>query len=262
MTAIKVISLRDGVTVLSTSPSSFSPSSPSSSTLFNGIRAYETNTDFKTRSGDEATYFAKDGVKFSWRDVFYDITKGEEDGEQLDNIENADANAAIIAATGDGRRTIALALPSHPSVLIFYRWQGGMSELERNRALMRQQHRKSAYSASDTVFNAFTRVLESKITPAVLVGLVSYYTFFVKNKDAAVRINERARIDYAKLMHTARQQQLQNGDPPQFKRDSRKLYREFDPKKFRREVLVPKEKMKMTSKSKTTVVKDEAPAGA
>jgi len=262
LTAIKVISLRDGVTVLSTSPSSFSPSSPSSSTLFNGIRAYETNTDFKTRSGDEATYFAKDGVKFSWRDVFYDITKGEEDGEQLDNIENADANAAIIAATGDGRRTIALALPSHPSVLIFYRWQGGMSELERNRALMRQQHRKSAYSASDTVFNAFTRVLESKITPAVLVGLVSYYTFFVKNKDAAVRINERARIDYAKLMHTARQQQLQNGDPPQFKRDSRKLYREFDPKKFRREVLVPKEKMKMTSKSKTTVVKDEAPAGA
>ena len=262
LTAIKVISLRDGVTVLSTSPSSFSPSSPSSSTLFNGIRAYETNTDFKTRSGDEATYFAKDGVKFSWRDVFYDITKGEEDGEQLDNIENADANAAIIAATGDGRRTIALALPSHPSVLIFYRWQGGMSELERNRALMRQQHHKNAYSASDTVFNAFTRVLESKITPAVLVGLVSYYTFFVKNKDAAVRINERARIDYAKLMHTARQQQLQNGDPPQFKRDSRKLYREFDPKKFRREVLVPIEKMKMTSKSKTTVVKDEAPAGA
>jgi len=262
LTTIKVISLRDGVTVLSTSPSSFSPSSPSSSTLFNGIRAYETNTDFKTRGGDEATYFAKDGVKFSWRDVLYDITKGEEDGEQLDNIENANANAAIIAATGDGRRTIALALPSHPSVLIFYRWQGGMSELERNRALMRQQHHKNAYSASDTVFNAFTRVLESKITPAVLVGLVSYYTFFVKNKDAAVRINERARIDYAKLMHTARQQQLQNGDPPQFKRDSRKLYREFDPKKFRREVLVPIEKMKMTSKSKTTVVKDEAPAGA
>jgi len=87
LTTIKVISLRDGVTVLSTSPSSFSPSSPSSSTLFNGIRAYETNTDFKTRGGDEATYFAKDGVKFSWRDVLYDITKGEEDGEQLDNIE-------------------------------------------------------------------------------------------------------------------------------------------------------------------------------
>ena len=250
----KIVSLRDGVAVFSASL----PSSSSPHPLFNGIRAYETNTDFKTRSDDDETYFAKDGVKFSWRDVLYDITKGEEeDGERLsDDTDDDDVNASLITATGDGRRTLAFALPSHPSVLVFYRWQGGMSELERNRALMRRQQRKNAqHSASSftTVFDAFTRLLESKITPALLVGVVSYYTFFVKNKDAAVKLNERARIDYANMMHTAREQQQQqqqyqqNGrDSPQFKRrDSRKLYREFDPKKFRKEVLVPKEKMKM-----------------
>ena len=267
----KIVSLRDGVAVFSASlPSSSSPHPP----LFNGIRAYETNTDFKTRSDDGESYFAKDGVKFSWRDVLYDITKGEEeDGERLsDDTDDDDANAALITATGDGRRTLAFALPSHPSVLVFYRWQGGMSELERNRALMRRQQRKNAqHSASSftTVFDAFTRVLESKITPALLVGVVSYYTFFVKNKDAAVKLNERARIDYANMMHTAREQQQQqrqyqqNGrDSPQFKRrDSRKLYREFDPKKFRKEVLVPKEKMKMMT-SKQMKTDKNAPAGA
>ena len=133
-----------------------------------------------------------------------------------------------------------------------------MSELERNRALMRQRQRKNAYSASDSVFNLFTRVLESKITPAIVVGFVSYYTLFVKNKDAAVKFNERARMDYAKMMHTAQHQHQQNGDPSQFKRDSRKLYREFDPKKFRKEVLVPKEKMKKMAKSNA----DNAPSGA
>jgi len=269
----KIVSLRDGVAVFSASlPSSSSPHPP----LFNGIRAYETNTDFKTRSDDDETYFAKDGVKFSWRDVLYDIMKGEEeDGERLsDDTDDDDVNAALITATGDGRRTIAFALPSHPSVLVFYRWQGGMSELERNRALMRRQQRKNAqHSASSftTVFDAFTRLLESKITPALLVGVVSYYTFFVKNKDAAVKLNERARIDYANMMHTAREQQQQqqqyqqNGrDSPQFKRrDSRKLYREFDPKKFRKEVLVPKEQMKMKMRSKQMKTDDEnAPAGA
>jgi len=269
----KIVSLRDGVAVFSASlPSSSSPHPP----LFNGIRAYETNTDFKTRSDDGESYFAKDGVKFSWRDVLYDITKGEEeDGERLsDDTDDDDANAALITATGDGRRTLAFALPSHPSVLVFYRWQGGMSELERNRALMRRQQRKNAqHSASSftTVFDAFTRLLESKITPALLVGVVSYYTFFVKNKDAAVKLNERARIDYANMMHTAREQQQQqrqyqqNGrDSPQFKRrDSRKLYREFDPKKFRKEVLVPKEQMKMKMRSKQMKTDDEnAPAGA
>jgi len=139
---------------------------------------------------------------------------------------------------------------------------------------MRRQQRKNAqHSASSftTVFDAFTRLLESKITPALLVGVVSYYTFFVKNKDAAVKLNERARIDYANMMHTAREQQQQqqqyqqNGrDSPQFKRrDSRKLYREFDPKKFRKEVLVPKEQMKMKMRSKQMKTDDEnAPAGA
>ncbi|CAL6390612.1 unnamed protein product [Bathycoccus prasinos] len=268
----KIVSLRDGVAVFSASL----PSSSSPHPLFNGIRAYETNTDFKTRSDDDETYFAKDGVKFSWRDVLYDITKGEEeDGERLsDDTDDDDVNVARITATGDGRRTIAFALPSHPSVLVFYRWQGGMSELERNRALMRRQQRKNAqHSASSftTVFDAFTRLLESKITPAILVGVVSYYTFFVKNKDAAVKLNERARIDYANMMHTAREQQQQqqqyqqNGrDSPQFKRrDSRKLYREFDPKKFRKEVLVPKEKMKMKMTSSKRKTEDEnAPAGA
>lgn len=262
----KIVSLRDGVAVFSASlPSSSSPHPP----LFNGIRAYETNTDFKTRSDDDETYFAKDGVKFSWRDVLYDITKGEEeDGERLsDDTDDDDVNAALITATGDGRRTIAFALPSHPSVLAFYRWQGGMSELERNRALMRRQQRKNAQNSASsftTVFDAFTRVLESKITPAILVGVVSYYTFFVKNKDAAVKLNERARIDYANMMHTAQQQQQQqqyqqNGrDSPQFKRrDSRKLYREFDPKEFRKEVLVPKEKMKMMTTSKQMKTGDE-----
>ena len=268
----KIVSLRDGVAVFSTSL----PSSSSPHPLFNGIRAYETNTDSKTRSDDDETYFAKDGVKFSWRDVLYDITKGEEeDGERLsDDTDDDDVNASLITATGDGRRTLAFALPSHPSVLVFYRWQGGMSELERNRALMRRQQRKNAqHSASSftTVFDAFTRLLESKITPALLVGVVSYYTFFVKNKDAAVKLNERARIDYANMMHTAREQQQQqqqyqqNGrDSPQFKRrDSRKLYREFDPKKFRKEVLVPKEQMKMKMRSKQMKTDDEnAPAGA
>lgn len=268
----KIVSLRDGVAVFSASL----PSSSSPHPLFNGIRAYETNTDFKTRSDDDETYFAKDGVKFSWRDVLYDITKGEEeDGERLsDDTDDDDVNASLITATGDGRRTLAFALPSHPSVLVFYRWQGGMSELERNRALMRRQQRKNAqHSASSftTVFDAFTRLLESKITPALLVGVVSYYTFFVKNKDAAVKLNERARIDYANMMHTAREQQQQqqqyqqNGrDSPQFKRrDSRKLYREFDPKKFRKEVLVPKEQMKMKMRSKQMKTDDEnAPAGA
>lgn len=262
----KIVSLRDGVAVFSASlPSSSSPHPP----LFNGIRAYETNTDFKTRSDDDETYFAKDGVKFSWRDVLYDITKGEEeDGERLsDDTDDDDVNAALITATGDGRRTIAFALPSHPSVLAFYRWKGGMSELERNRALMRRQQRKNAQNSASsftTVFDAFTRVLESKITPAILVGVVSYYTFFVKNKDAAVKLNERARIDYANMMHTAQQQQQQqqyqqNGrDSPQFKRrDSRKLYREFDPKEFRKEVLVPKEKMKMMTTSKQMKTGDE-----
>jgi hypothetical protein len=268
----KIVSLRDGVAVFSASL----PSSSSPHPLFNGIRAYETNTDFKTRSDDDETYFAKDGVKFSWRDVLYDITKGEEeDSERLsDDTDDDDVNDARITATGDGRRTLAFALPSHPSVLVFYRWQGGMSELERNRALMRRQQRKNAqHSASSftTVFDAFTRLLESKITPALLVGVVSYYTFFVKNKDAAVKLNERARIDYANMMHTAREQQQQqqqyqqNGrDSPQFKRrDSRKLYREFDPKKFRKEVLVPKEQMKMKMRSKQMKTDDEnAPAGA
>ena len=268
----KIVSLRDGVAVFSASL----PSSSSPHPLFNGIRAYETNTDFKTRSDDDETYFAKDGVKFSWRDVLYDITKGEEeDGERLsDDTDDDDVNASLITATGDGRRTLAFALPSHPSVLVFYRWQGGMSELERNRALMRRQQRKNAqHSASSftTVFDAFTRLLESKITPALLVGVVSYYTFFVKNKDAAVKLNERARIDYANMMHTAREQQQQqqqyqqNGrDSPQLKRrDSRKLYREFDPKKFRKEVLVPKEQMKMKMRSKQMKTDDEnAPAGA
>ena len=268
----KIVSLRDGVAVFSASL----PSSSSPHPLFNGIRAYETNTDSKTRSDDDETYFAKDGVKFSWRDVLYDITKGEEeDGERLsDDTDIDDVNASLITATGDGRRTLAFALPSHPSVLVFYRWQGGMSELERNRALMRRQQRKNAqHSASSftTVFDAFTRLLESKITPALLVGVVSYYTFFVKNKDAAVKLNERARIDYANMMHTAREQQQQqqqyqqNGrDSPQFKRrDSRKLYREFDPKKFRKEVLVPKEQMKMKMRSKQMKTDDEnAPAGA
>ena len=268
----KIVSLRDGVAVFSASL----PSSSSPHPLFNGIRAYETNTDSKTRSDDDETYFAKDGVKFSWRDVLYDITKGEEeDGERLsDDTDDDDVNASLITATGDGRRTLAFALPSHPSVLVFYRWQGGMSELERNRALMRRQQRKNAqHSASSftTVFDAFTRLLESKITPALLVGVVSYYTFFVKNKDAAVKLNERARIDYANMMHTAREQQQQqqqyqqNGrDSPQFKRrDSRKLYREFDPKKFRKEVLVPKEQMKMKMRSKQMKTDDEnAPAGA
>ena len=268
----KIVSLRDGVAVFSASLPSLSSPHP----LFNGIRAYETNTDFKTRSDDDETYFAKDGVKFSWRDVLYDITKGEEeDGERLsDDTDDDDVNASLITATGDGRRTLAFALPSHPSVLVFYRWQGGMSELERNRALMRRQQRKNAqHSASSftTVFDAFTRLLESKITPALLVGVVSYYTFFVKNKDAAVKLNERARIDYANMMHTAREQQQQqqqyqqNGrDSPQFKRrDSRKLYREFDPKKFRKEVLVPKEQMKMKMRSKQMKTDDEnAPAGA
>ena len=268
----KIVSLRDGVAVFSASL----PSSSSPHPLFNGIRAYETNTDFKTRRDDDETYFAKDGVKFSWRDVLYDITKGEEeDGERLsDDTDDDDVNASLITATGDGRRTLAFALPSHPSVLVFYRWQGGMSELERNRALMRRQQRKNAqHSASSftTVFDAFTRLLESKITPALLVGVVSYYTFFVKNKDAAVKLNERARIDYANMMHTAREQQQQqqqyqqNGrDSPQFKRrDSRKLYREFDPKKFRKEVLVPKEQMKMKMRSKQMKTDDEnAPAGA
>ena len=262
----KIVSLRDGVAVFSASlPSSSSTHPP----LFNGIRAYETNTDFKTRSDDDETYFAKDGVKFSWRDVLYDITKGEEeDGERLsDDTDDDDVNAALITATGDGRRTIAFALPSHPSVLAFYRWQGGMSELERNRALMRRQQRKNAQNSASsftTVFDAFTRVLESKITPAILVGVVSYYTFFVKNKDAAVKLNERARIDYANMMHTAQQQQQQqqyqqNGkDSPQFKRrDSRKLYHEFDPKEFRKEVLVPKEKMKMMTTSKQMKTGDE-----
>lgn len=262
----KIVSLRDGVAVFSASlPSSSSPHPP----LFNGIRAYETNTDFKTRSDDDETYFAKDGVKFSWRDVLYDITKGEEeDGERLsDDTDDDDVNAALITATGDGRRTIAFALPSHPSVLAFYRWKGGMSELERNRALMRRQQRKNAQNSASsftTVFDAFTRVLESKITPAILVGVVSYYTFFVKNKDATVKLNERARIDYANMMHTAQQQQQQqqyqqNGrDSPQFKRrDSRKLYREFDPKEFRKEVLVPKEKMKMMTTSKQMKTGDE-----
>ena len=263
----KIVSLRDGVAVFSASPpSSSSPHPP----LFNGIRAYETNTDFKTRNDDDETYFAKDGVKFSWRDVLYDITKGEEeDGERLsDDTDDDDVNASLITATGDGRRTLAFALPSHPSVLVFYRWQGGMSELERNRALMRRQQRKNAqHSASSftTVFDAFTRLLESKITPALLVGVVSYYTFFVKNKDAAVKLNERARIDYANMMHTAREQQQQqqqyqqNGrDSPQLKRrDSRKLYREFDPKKFRKEVLVPKEKMKMKMTSSKRKTDDE-----
>ena len=190
------------------------------------------------------------------------------------STDDDDVNASLITATGDGRRTLAFALPSHPSVLVFYRWQGGMSELERNRALMRRQQRKNAqHSASSftTVFDAFTRLLESKITPALLVGVVSYYTFFVKNKDAAVKLNERARIDYANMMHTAREQQQQqqqyqqNGrDSPQFKRrDSRKLYREFDPKKFRKEVLVPKEQMKMKMRSKQMKTDDEnAPAGA
>ena len=262
----KIVSLRDGVAVFSASlPSSSSPHPP----LFNGIRAYETNTDFKTRSDDDETYFAKDGVKFSWRDVLYDITKGEEeDGERLsDDTDDDDVNAALITATGDGRRTIAFALPSHPSVLAFYRWQGGMSELERNRALMRRQQRKNAQNSASsftTVFDAFTRVLESKITPAILVGVVSYYTFFVKNKDAAVKLNERARIDYANMMHTAQQQQQQqqyqqNGrDSPQFKRrDSMKLYREFYSKEFRKEVLVPKEKMKMMTTSKQMKTGDE-----
>jgi hypothetical protein len=73
------------------------------------------------------------------------------------------------------------------------------------------------------------------------------------------------------MMHTAREQQQQqqqyqqNGrDSPQFKRrDSRKLYREFDPKKFRKEVLVPKEQMKMKMRSKQMKTDDEnAPAGA
>jgi hypothetical protein len=73
------------------------------------------------------------------------------------------------------------------------------------------------------------------------------------------------------MMHTAREQQQQqqqyeqNGrDSPQFKRrDSRKLYREFDPKKFRKEVLVPKEQMKMKMRSKQMKADDEnAPAGA
>ena len=268
----KIVSLRDGVAVFSASL----PSSSSPHPLFNGIRAYETNTDFKTRSDDDETYFAKDGVKFSWRDVLYDITKGEEeDGERLsDDTDDDGVNASLITATGDGRRTLAFALPSHPSVLVFYRWQGGMSELERNRALMRRQQRKNAqHSASSftTVFDAFTRLLESKITPVLLVGVVSYYTFFVKNKDAAVKLNERARIDYANMMHTAREQQQQqqqyqqNGrDSPQFKRrDSRKLYREFDPKKFRKEVLVPKEQMKMKMRSTQMKTDDEnAPAGA
>ena len=252
LTTCKVVSLRDGVSVLSFS----SPSS--SSHLFNGIRAYETNTDFNIKNDDDETYFAKDGVKFSWRDVLHDITKGEEDGEQPPDMDEGSANTAMTVATGDGRRTIAFALPSHPSVLILYRWQGGMSELERNRALMRQRQRKNAYSASDSVFNLFTRVLESKITPAIVVGVVSYYTLFVKNKDAAVKFNERARMDYAKMMHTAQHQHQQNGDPSQFKRDSRKLYREFDPKKFRKEVLVPKEKMKKMAKSNA----DNAPSGA
>ena len=253
LTTCKVVSLRDGVSVLSFSSSS------SSSHLFNGIRAYETNTDFNIKNDDDETYFAKDGVKFSWRDVLHDITKGEEDGEQPPDMDEGSANTAMIVATGDGRRTVAFALPSHPSVLILYRWQGGMSELERNRALMRQRQRKNAYSASDSVFNLFTRVLESKITPVIVVGVVSYYTLFVKNKDAAVKFNERARMDYAKMMHTAQHQHQQNGDPSQFKRDSRKLYREFDPKKFRKEVLVPKEKMKKMAKSNTDNAPSDAP---
>jgi len=79
-----------------------------------------------------------------------------------------------------------------------------------------------------------------------------------------VKLNERARIDYANMMHTAQQQQQQqqyqqNGrDSPQFKRrDSRKLYHEFDPKEFRKEVLVPKEKMKMMTTSKQMKTGDE-----
>ena len=61
LTTCKVVSLGDGVSVLSFS----SPSS--SSHLLNGIRAYETNTDFNIKNDDDETYFAKDGVKFSWR---------------------------------------------------------------------------------------------------------------------------------------------------------------------------------------------------
>ena len=64
------------------------------------------------------------------RGVLHDITKGEEDGEQPPDMDEGSANTAMTVATGDGRRTIAFALPSHPSVLILYRWQGGMSELE------------------------------------------------------------------------------------------------------------------------------------
>ena len=66
-------------------------------------------------------------------------------------------------------------------------------------------------------------------------------------------------MDYAKMMHTAQHQHQQNGDPSQFKRDSRKLYREFDPKKFRKEVLVPKEKMKKMAKSNTDNAPSDAP---
>ena len=135
---------------------------------------------------------------------------------------------------------------------------------------MRRQQRKNAqHSASSftTVFDVFTRVLESKITPALLVGVVSYYTFFVKNKDAAVKLNERARIDYANMMHTAREQQQQqrqyqqNGrDSPQFKRrDSRNCtansIRKSSGRSFSSE-----EKMKMMT-SKQMKTDKNAPAG-
>ena len=69
----------------------------------------------------------------------------------------------------------------------------------------------------------------------------------------ALRLAMRKRI-----AKDAQHQHQQNGDPSQFKRDSRKLYREFDPKKFRKEVLVPKEKMKKMAKSNA----DNAPSGA
>ena len=99
-------------------------------------------------------------------------------------------------------------------------------------------------------------MLESKITPVIVVGFVSYYTLFVKNKDAAVKFNERARMDAVDDAHGSTS--TKNRDPSQQLLDSRKLYREFDPKKFRKEVLVPKEKMKKMAKSNA----DNAPSGA
>jgi len=222
---VKVVSLRDGVAVFS---KSF------------GIRAYETNNDF-TNSNDESDdilllkkpnekKFAKDGAKFSWAEVLYDVTEGEDAyGDDDDDDNENDLHTKNVVATGDGRRTIAFALSDFPSVLVFYRWQGGMSEIARTKLVMRQRQRDAIYSSTDAIIEMFAKILESKITATALVFIVAYHTYFFKTTTTTTSNAQKTKVisSYEK-----------NTDPIELKRDSRKIYREFDAKQFRKDHLM------------------------